>query len=354
MTRYSMMQHSALLLLCALAVAVAGGCSDDLPNTPIPPDNVDGVYVLNEGNFQRANASLSFYVPAGDSLYNDVFTAVNGRDLGDTGNSLTIHDGRAYIVVNGSNRIEVINTRTHAFVHTIVCPPGASPRQIAFDANGVGYISNLYANSVSIYDPATRTIMGEVAVGANPEGLLVAGGHVFVANSGFGSGRTVSAISTATRTVVAAIPVGDNPQAIVAVDATTALVLCTGAYNDWSDPNDDTPGTLYWIDLADRGVKDSLVLGGHPQRLAVDARGHAYTVAEDGITRVDLATKQITPRFIPGSFYGLAVASSLKRIYVTEPLDYVQSGRFVVYSDAGVRLAAHAAGIIPGAIAIVE
>jgi YVTN family beta-propeller protein len=257
-------------------------------------------------------------------------------------------------VVNGSNRIEVIDVATRAHLHTIENPAGASPRHIAFDDKGVGYITNLYANTVSIYDVASRTITGEVAVGANPEGLLVARGNVLVANSGFGSGRSLSVISTATRTLAGSIPVGDNPQTLVALDASTALLLCTGAYNDWQDPTDDTPGMLYWIDLADRHVKDSLVLGGHPQRLAVDARGHAYTVADDGITRIDLATKQITPRFIPGFYYGLAVAPALDRIYVTEPLDYVQPGRFVIYTGAGVRLAAHDAGIIPGAIAVMQ
>lgn len=345
----------SLLVLCAIAAATfAGGCTDDIPVTPAPPAGVTGVFVLNEGNFQRSNASLSLYLPKADSIYNDVFRAVNGRGLGDTGNSITVHDGRAYIVVNGSNRIEVIDVATRTLVHTIECPAGASPRHIAFDENGVGYISNLYANTVSVYDAQTRTITAEVAVGANPEGLLVARGHVLVANSGFGNGRSLSVISTATRTLVGSIPVGDNPQTLIALDASTALVLCTGAYNDWQDPADDTPGMLYWIDLADRHVKDSLVIGGHPQRLAVDARGHAYTVADDGITRIDLATKQITPRFIAGSFYGLAVAPALDRIYVTEPLDYVQPGRFVIYSGAGVRMGAHDAGIIPGAIAIVE
>lgn len=343
------------LLVCTVAVAAfIGGCTDDTPVTPAPPTGVAGVFVLNEGNFQRANASLSLYLPAADSIYNDVFRSVNGRELGDTGNSITLHDGRAYIVVNGSNRIEVIDIATRVRVHAIECSAGASPRHIAFDEKGVGYITNLYANTVSIYDAATRTITGEVAVGANPEGLLVARGHVLVANSGFGNGRSLSVISTATRTLVGSIPVGDNPQTLVALDASTALVLCTGAYNDWQDPNDDTPGMLYWIDLADRHVKDSLVIGGHPQRLALDARGNAYTVAEDGITRIDLATKQITPRFIAGAFYGLATASSLGHIYVTEPLDYVQPGRFVIYSENGVRIAAHDAGIIPGAITIMQ
>lgn len=312
------------------------------------------MYLLNEGNFQRGNSTLSYYLPDSATVYADVFKAVNGRDLGDTGNSITIHGGRVYLVMNGSNTIEVIDTGTHRSVKTIACAPGGSPRAIVFDASGTGYISNLYTNSVSVYDEAANAITGDIPVGDNPEQLLAAAGRVFVTNSGYGNGNTVSVINAATKTVERTLHVGDGPSAIIAVGANTAAVLCTGAFNDFSDPKDDTPGMLYLIDLAARSIADSILLGGHPQRLAADGQSNLYTVHEDGITRIALATKTVGRAFIPGSFYSITHDAKRDLLCATDALDFAQPGLLKIYRMDGVFVRSFGAGVIPGAMAFTK
>jgi YVTN family beta-propeller protein len=340
--------RNLVFLVPLLALA---SCSDGDPSSPGPQQlSLHGVFILNEGNFQRGNASLSLYLPDSGRVRNDVFRAVTGKDLGDTGNSLTIHDGKLYIVVNGSNRIEVLSLADSKHLASVNCPSGASPRHLTFADNGLGFISNLYKNSVSVFDPAGNTLLNEIPVGNNPEQLLAAGNHVYVANSGFGNGRTVSVIDVTLGAVAKTLNVGDNPAWIARVNDAEALVLCTGAYNDFNDPNDDTPGMLYLINTAGVSVTDSIQLGGHPQRLALDGEGYCYTVQADGIQRVHLDTKTLTDRFIPGYFYSLAFDAKRSAFYVTNPLDYVQAGRLEVYSIDGVKLSEHTVGIIPGAM----
>lgn len=347
------MKHllTSLLLLTLLFTA----CDDDSgTNPPVTPQGPRGLYILNEGNFQRGNASLSLFIPDSGTVYNDLYQAVNQRALGDVGNSITVHDGLAYLVINNSHKIEVIDAHTHKYVRTIASAAGASPRQIAFATNGLGYVSNLFAGSVSVYDPSEARYLGDIAVGANPDGIAAAGNSVVVANSGFGSGNTVSVIDAVARKVVKTLPVGDYPSAVLAIGDHSAAVLCTGDYGDFNDPNDDTPGALYIIDLQNLRVADSLLLGGHPQRLARDADGHLYTIHETGLTRIHLASKTVITDFILGWYYQVFVDTVDRRIYLTDPLDYTQAGRLRVFTMDGSAMQSYGVGIIPGAMAMTK
>jgi len=346
--------RTSILFIVVVFLFVSGCSKDDAPITPPTPVAISGVYILNEGNFQRGNTTLSFYIPDSNKVYPNIFKSVNGNDLGDTGNSLTIHDGKAYIVVNGSNRIEVIDIKTNKYVKTITCPKGASPRYIVFGINNASYISNLYTNSVSIYDDVTNNITGSIQVGNNPEQMLLVNALLYVTNSGFGNGNTLSIINTNSNQPLKQLQVGDNPMAIEALTATTAVVLCSGAYNDFNDPNDDTPGKLYWLNTYTQTVTDSLVLGGHPQHIALDGNGNLYTVQTGGIQKIALANKTITNNFIPGYFYNIAFDSKRQVLYVTNPLDFVQPGQLEIYDLAGTKKKSFTVGIIPGAIAFTD
>lgn len=63
-----------------------------------------GVFITCEGNFGWDNASLSFYDPAARSVENEIFIRANGMKLGDVAQSMTLHKGRGYVVVNNSAR----------------------------------------------------------------------------------------------------------------------------------------------------------------------------------------------------------------------------------------------------------
>jgi YVTN family beta-propeller protein len=341
------------LLLTALALLITfSACDDSSTDPPLTPQTPRGLYILNEGNFQRGNASLSFYIPDSNTIYNDLFQSENGRLLGDVGNSITMHEGLAYLVINNSHKIEVINASTYKSVRTIASPAGASPRQITFAANGYGFISNLFDNSVSVYNPSSGSLEGKIAVGANPDGIAAAGNVVVVANSGFGSGNTVSLINADTRQILKTVPVGDYPSSVLALSQYAAAVICTGDYGDFNDPNDDTPGMLYILDLQTRSVADSLVLGGHPQRLVRDTDGYLYTIQGDGVMRIHLASKTVAEKFIPGFFYNIFIDTTDRRIYLTNPIDYVQPGTLEIYLMNGTKDHAMNVGIIPGAMAL--
>ena len=93
-----------LFLLLALA-ALMFSCKPDQPVNPGAITIGSGLFVLNEGDYQFANSSLTFYDIEADTVINDLFYKVNNAPLGDVAESMALVDGKLYIVVNNSKYI---------------------------------------------------------------------------------------------------------------------------------------------------------------------------------------------------------------------------------------------------------
>src|SRR5688572_249838 len=107
-----------------ILTAIAGSllfvsCSDD-DNKDVPSGAYDnGILILNQGGFGKGNASVSFLSEA-MTIENNIFSTVNSGDLlGDTGQDMGLEGDLAYIVLNVSNKIQIVNRYTFAKVGTI-------------------------------------------------------------------------------------------------------------------------------------------------------------------------------------------------------------------------------------------
>ena len=61
------------LFLLGVIAALLFSCKPDTPVSPSGFSIGSGVLVLNEGNYQFSNASLSFYDPVADTTVNNLF-----------------------------------------------------------------------------------------------------------------------------------------------------------------------------------------------------------------------------------------------------------------------------------------
>src|SRR5688572_26424296 len=97
-------------LLAGTTVLSSCGKEDDDPIADREFGN--GVFVTNEGQFQKSNGDVSFIDKPSKAVEQTLFLTVNGRPAGDVVQSMTFHNGKAYIIVNNSNKIEIANAAT--------------------------------------------------------------------------------------------------------------------------------------------------------------------------------------------------------------------------------------------------
>jgi hypothetical protein len=339
--------------MLALLLAPIAGCITDptavSPEIPVP--SAKGVYIVNEGNFGRGNASLSYYDLESFRVYNDVFRAVNGKDLGDVAAGMTLRGNEGYVIVNNSQKIEVIDLRSNLNVATIQTGAGSSPRRMAFAGDSLALVTDLYGNAVLKVNLASRAVTGAIPVGANPEGIAVAAGKAYVANSGFGFGNSLTVIGLATMSVLRTVTVADNPNGVQVTPGGMVYVVCAGSYGDFGDPADDTPAKIMVIDPAADTVTDSLFIGGHAMDIAIGLDGIGYVASGIEVLRVDTRANTVTGTFKPGTFYSVGVEAASGDVYLTDPKTYVQPGTVYVYAPNGQLRNQFDTGLIPGSFA---
>jgi YVTN family beta-propeller protein len=341
---------TAPFLIAALLLLSLTGCVRDPVSArlEVPVPSARGVYIINQGNFGRANSSLAYYDLVSFHVYNDVFKAVNGKNLGDVAQSMTIRGASGYIVVNNSQKIEIIDIASNVNTGTIPTGPGSSPGQMACVNDSLALVTDLFANAVLIVNIPGRRVTGSIPVGDNPAGIAVVGGKAYVANSGFGNSRTVSVISTATLSVTRTLTVGDNPGGIEITPSGAVYVVCTGSYN-FSDPSQDTPARIFVIDPLSDAVTDSIFIGGHAADIGIGEDGIGYVPSTADVFRVDTRVNKVTGVFREGSYDAVGVEASSGDVYLADPRNFVQPGTVSVFAPNGQLRIQFDVGIIPGA-----
>jgi len=323
--------------------------------------NLESVYILNEGNFNAGNGSIT-RVPFINSLpqspiQNAYAKANSGLPLGDLIQSSHRIGNELWLVISNSHKIERVDVFTLKRLGTIRFTGSPGPREIA-TSNGYAFVTLQNSDQVAVINLDSYFVVQNINVGSRPEGITASNGRIFVANSGFGSGRTISILNAQTLAIETTIDVCDNPTAVKSTGNGEVWVLCSGAYNNFADPNDDTPGMLRKIGSLTLEASEPKIIGGHPSRLAVStSTKELLFITETGVgkLRYDLPNAEPT-LFIPGFYYGLGVfdngGSSL--IAVTDAKNYIQAGSIEWFNMSGMKIASTVAGIIPGSVAFIS
>ena len=204
------MKNIILSLLSAAFAFAAVSCSDNKssiiePAGPQGPGvmepSIAGLFILNSGKKEGNNSSLTYYDAERGQEYPNVFRGANGKQLGDTGNSMLIYGKKMYIAVTGSAIVFVTDLKGNLLKEITVEGDNAnlSPREL-IKVNGKVYVSYM-EGYVGAIDTANYSVK-KVKVGPMPEGMAYANKKVYVANSdGYnaqgGYGTTVSVIDAA-------------------------------------------------------------------------------------------------------------------------------------------------------------
>lgn len=358
------MIRKVIFAVLMLLISMHGCMEDELLwnfRKPAYDFPTDGIFVVNEGNFMYGNASLTYYDPETREVFEDVFFKSNALPLGDVAHSMTIRDSLAYVVVNNSGRIYIINTSTFELRGKITGL--TSPRYIHFLSDDKAYVSDLYARSIAVVNPQTMEVTGSISVNNHQadsyqhstEQLLQY--DRFVYTNCWSYDNQVLVIDSELDRVIDSIEVFKQPNSMVMDRNQDLWVLCEG--EDDQSPNGSSKAGLMRIGAGSTRAEQilSFAAGDMPRELRINGsgdtlfyiNGHVYSYAISGSSPPGLLVESPYAGNMFNGFYGLEVDPVSSELYVADAMDFVQKGWVYRYTPGGMPVDTFRAGIAPGA-----
>ena len=318
----------------------------------------NGAFVVNEGTFGSSNGAVSYINYDNNLVTDDIFNQVNGRPVGDVLQNIYLHNGKAYLVVNGSNRVEIVDN--YSFEQLGVITGLDNPRNLVIMGNKA-FISQWGENgAIKVVNLSNYQIEATITVGKGPEMLMIYDGKILCANGGgFSKDNTVSIIDPVTLKVTSTLNVADNPKEMIIDKDLAVWVLCSGAITydqNWNIAS-ETPSylvkcagsdlkTITKYKIADR--QHPYHLDCNPERSVIYVGGgfgfsniYTFTLGNTALSNVP---------FIKGNFYGFNVNNYNGDIYACKSEDFTKPGYVVKYTQTGVKTDSVKVGIAPNSV----
>lgn len=355
MKKLNQERNYVFTLFAIVSILTFSSC-DQEDDAPLGVYEQDAILITNEGLFNTSNGSISFYNRSTGSVENNIFQKANDRILGDVAQHTSVHNNKAYLVVNNSNKIEVVNANT--FKGLGVINGLALPRYFEALDDNKGYVTEWVSfagnGRVAVVDLATLTVTKTIEVGALPEQLLISGNKLYVINS---AGNTVSVINTTTDVVEANITVTNKPNSLVLDRNNNLWVLSGGTkvYNsDWTaiDEAASEAGALAKINITNNTVTNTIVFGNKassPSKLTLNGdKSNLYYSYQGKIYELNInATSLNSTALINRDVYGLGVDPVTGQIYAGKAGDFRSDGWVVRFQPNGTKVDSFQVGIAP-------
>lgn len=313
-------------------------CGDDEmtkdPGTMSEEQTYDnGVLIVNEGPFMGGSGTLDFYDRDKDTLLRNVYSSVNeGQFIGSILQSVTVIGDNAYLVVNNSAKIEVVDAETMEYKNTI---SGVNnPRYIVALNNNEAVVSEWGVNNengqLKKINLLTMEIIDSVAVNG-PEQMVVSDSKIYVANSGgIGESDKVT-VHGFDLTQQSEIMVGKRTIDMVEDVNGAVWVLSGGSF-----VTSDGASICRIVDGVSNFCKG---LSGFPSDLIVNASGDNLYYVEDGqVKRLEVnneAEDFVVNANITGFIYGLGYDGEENELYIGTTPDYSSESTTFVRSTNG-------------------
>lgn len=341
------------LIALLLLLLVAACHKDNPPPEPNPAELGKGIFIVNEGNFNSGNASLTYYETETKKPTNHLFYKQNNAPLGDVAQSISVYGEKAYIVVNNSGIIYVINKKTAKYEGKIT--DLVSPRHLLFVDDNKAYVSDLSSSKITIINPTELSILGKIETGRTSEEMLKIGDEVFVANwSSYNQSKInnqMMVINSLQDVLIDSITVGIEPNSMVVDKNGMLWVLCSGGFANTENPS------LWQIDPGQRMLIQKIEfpdIYSSPTALETNRESDLLFYINKAVFRMGISESEIPSEpFIQGFSelpYQLSINQQNNEIYLTDALDYTRNGFVYRFNAEGQILDTIAAGLIPGDI----
>lgn len=369
---YPLLLFAALFSSCRQEEVIHGSSSSNV-GKPVYSE-IEGFYLLNEGNMGLNKSSLDYYDATTATYHRNVYAERNPnvvKELGDVGNDLQIYGSKLYAVINCSHKMEVMNADDATRVVKIDIP---NCRYVV-GHKGYVYVSS-YVGPVQIdptapkgavfkVDTLTMNVVGNVEVGYQPEEMSVIGNKLYVANSGgyrIGNYENTVSVIDLDKFEVCDVLELEGVQNLHRMDVDSKGRLWVSSRGDYYG----SVSTLVVVDpqsgkiLKNMNIPVSNMWVDDDVAYIISSEYSKVTETEEiTYAKVDMLNMEILSRQlitdgtdkkikIP---YGIAVNPVTKDIYITDAKSYVVSGTLYCFDKNGVKLWQQTAGQIPNSFA---
>lgn len=337
------------VLGACMAIGFAACDDDNDPiNNPDPQPVQNGVfYILNSGKMGSNNGTLDKYDPSAKELLPKVFSAINGRGLGDTANDMLVYGGKMYIAVSNSNTIEITDLNGKSLKTISPKDESAQPQSPRYLAayQGTVYVT-LFDGHLASVDTTSMEITRQVKVGPNPYQVRAVGGKLYVANSG-----GYNPVQDSTLSVVDPISFQEEKKIVVGLNPTTVgvdtdgelYVLCMGNFSDVKasvrrvNPEEGTSTEVYSNDnLAMTLCGDKLYVISSQNDANWQPINTKFLLYDAKADR-ELKDNFITDGTSVQKSYSISVEPSSGKIYIGTS-DYTNTGDMYIFSPEGKKV----------------
>ncbi|MDP3463369.1 MAG: YncE family protein [Bacteroidales bacterium] len=330
-------------------------CQDETVMVDPPPFGSlgKGFFIINQGNFTLANASLSFFNTDSAKMTNHIFYKVNNVPLGDVAQSMVLWENYGFIVVNNSGIIYVIDKNDASYVGKITGLQ--SPRFMCFIHQGKAYVSDIQRPEIAVVDPISFNITDKIYTGKSVENMVFVNNKVFACNwSDYYTTKpnnTIQVIDPEVDRVIDSIVVVKEPNSMVVDSEGFLWVLCSGGYM-----NEEIPALLR-INTTSHEIQKKFIfpdIAFSPNQLTVNLTGDTLYFINQDIYRLSIQDSQLP--LLPliesenRTFYALAIDPSNNQIVVSDAKNYVQDGYIYRFQSNGTLIDSIKSGVIPGQI----
>lgn len=341
-----------LIFLCLFLSSCMEDIQEEVQNYET---DLNGLFIVNEGNFMYGNASLSFYDIENKKIMNDVFFHANGKPLGDVAQSVTVRGNLAYVVVNNSSVIFVIDKNTFKIKGLI--KGLTSPRYIHFMSDTKAYVTDLYAKAITVIDPSTFSIIKRIDLNngigkQHPTEQMIQYKNLLFTNC-WSYDNKILVIDTNTDKLIDKIEVPIQPSSLCIDKNNKIWTITDGGYED--SPYGHEIPALIKIDAETRKVERvfKFKLNDSPSEVCLNGTKDKIFFINNDIWKMDVKANSLPEKPLINSngtiYYGLSVNPQNGEVYVADAIDYVQRGIVYRYSNKGEAIDNFKVGIIPGA-----
>lgn len=331
-----------LQLLFALVLLFNISCSTDSDNTLPVVTYENGYLISNEGNFGKPNAEVTFVSRDLTFSQNSIFSKNNnGNQLGDVLQAMAFNGDKAYLLLNNSNKIQVVNRYTFKSAGEITNQID-NPRYVAVANNNIYVTNDKYqgAKYVSIYKNSDLSFVKKITFTDNVERIVEAGGNIFVQNASFGFGNKITYINTSNNDVQSVITLPNvNINKTISYNG-NVYVIATGT----------TDSYIYQISSTGSITKTTTLTGiPNATNLQIDGGRYFFSSANKVYSMVMAATTPPTTPIITAvdggqyyTLYGFSVVDG--KIFTSDVKNFTEDSEVTVYTTSGSKIKSFTTG----------